>query len=47
MNQFVFELKKNEIFLSHLHFSKNEDIGFYPKGLFIEASSIFSFLTLD
>ena len=45
--QFLFELNKNEIFLSYLYFKEDEDIGFYPNDLFIEASSKFAFLTID
>ena len=47
MKQFIYNLENNEIFVAHLEFKELEDIGFYPNNLFLEASSIFSFLTLD
>ena len=40
-------MNKHEIFIAHLQFNKLEDLGFYPDKLFLEASSIFAFLTLD
>ena len=45
--QFIYNLKDNEIYLAHLLFKDLEDVGFYPNNLFLEASSIFAFLTLD
>ena len=47
MKQFIYNLENNEIFVAHLEFKELEDIGFYPNNLFLEASSIFSFLSLD
>ena len=40
-------MKDNEIYLAHLLFKDLESVGFYPNNLFLEASSIFAFLTLD
>lgn len=33
--------------MAHLEFNELDDIGFYPNNLFLEASSIFAFLSLD
>jgi hypothetical protein len=40
-------LNDHEIFIAHLHFNELEDLGFYADNLFLEASSIFAYLTLD
>ena len=33
--------------MNHFIFNELEDLGFYPEKLFLEASSIFAYLTFD
>ena len=46
--QYIYEIPKDETFVSHIQINKSEDISFFNNdNLKLEACSRFAFLTLD